>query len=266
MNITPITSPTNPLLKRIRGLHVRSLREKSQLFLLEGAKLLNEALARGIRIKEIVVSRSFLKEGLGECHTSNISSLFLVEDAIFAQLTTTDIPLGIVAVAEMPTYSFSQLVSSPKPLVVIADAIQDPGNLGTIIRTALAASVNGVILTKGTVDPYNPKVVRSASGALFSLPVIQGLATSDAIMMLKEHGLTILACDPKGTKPFWDFDLTKPIALLFGNEGQGFTHSTFALADDIIVIPMNPECQSLNVAVSAGIILFGAAQKRLLNG
>lgn len=265
MNIIPITSFANPLVKKVRGLHVRSQREKNQLFLLEGVKLVNEALDKNIAIQEIIVSSSFLKEGRGQCLNKDITSFYVVDDKLFAELTNLESPEGIIATAPFFHFSLSQLLeTSTNPLVVLLVAIQDPGNLGTILRTAVAASATLVVLTKGTVDPYSPKVVRSASGAHFSLPIVQETSPHEAIAKLKKHGLKILLCEPQGNKPYWDSELTKPLALVFGNEGQGFAESTLSLADEIITIPMNSNCESLNVAVSAGIILFRAHEKRLL--
>ncbi|SRR5579875_646137 len=263
MKISPITSETNQLLKRIRGLRQRSMREKTGLFLAEGAKLVAEAVSKGVRVKDVLVSQSFLKEGLGDSHAANIAAVSVVEDRLFAEVTTTEGPCGIVAVAEMPRWSPEQLFSGRAPLVVIADAIQDPGNLGTMIRTALAASASGLILTKGCVDPFNPKVVRSAAGSLFTLPHVGDLAIDHAIDLVKQHGLRVIACDPAAARMHWDVDLTTPVALAFGNEGQGFSPRVLARADESVAIPMGAASESLNVAVAAGIILFSAVQQRL---
>jgi TrmH family RNA methyltransferase len=263
LKITPITSPANPLLKKIRGLHQRSGREKSGLFLIEGAKLVNEALKKGLAVKEVVVSESFLKAGLGASHTSDISALFVVDDKQFQSLVTTEGPCGILAVAQTPVHDLEKVFGHKSPLVVIAHGIQDPGNLGTMIRTALAARATGMILTKGTVDPHNPKVVRSAAGALFSLPLVCNLDVEQVISSVKAHGLSMVACEPAAAVPFWQVDLTVPLALLFGNEGQGFPGSILKMADKTVCIPMHEETESLNVAISAAIVLFGAVQQRL---
>lgn len=263
MKITPITSSANALLKSIRGLHQRSVREKTGQFLIEGPKLLNEAFEKRVPIKNVLVSESFLKAGLGDLHTADISSVSVIDDRQFAELVTTEHPCGIVAVAQAPNTHADKIFDSSSSLVVIAYAIQDPGNLGTMIRTALAANASGIVLTKGTVDPYNPKVVRSAAGALFTLPMLHNVKIEEAVEMLKERGFTIIACDQRAPKVYWETDLKAKIALIFANEGQGFSQQVLDLADTTIAIPMNEQSESLNVAISAGIILFGAMQQRV---
>jgi len=262
MKITPITSTANPLLKSIRGLRRRAAREKSGLFLIEGSKLIAEAMRLRVTVKEIVVSQTFLQSGLGAAHDADIKALAVVDDREFAELSTMDTPEGIIAVAEMPHSRSERVFAGESPLVVIADAIQDPGNLGTIMRTALAASVSGMIFARGTVDPFNPKVVRAASGALFSLPFIQDMPVADAITVCRANGLKVVVADSAGGEPFWSTDLSGPTALLFGNEGQGVDASVLAFADARVTIPMSAGCESLNVSVSAGIIMFGAVQQR----
>jgi len=264
MKITPITSPTNPLIKTIRGLHRRAHREKTGLFVLEGSKLVNEASRHGTKLKEIVVSQSFLKAGLGDVHAAEVQSMFVVDDEQFSELTTMDSPEGILAVVEMPRPAKEQLFRGRAALVVIADGIQDPGNLGTILRTALAAGAQGAILAKGCVDAFNPKVVRSAAGALFMLPMLSDISVADAIALCKQRNVSVVACDARGTKPYWQADFTRPTALVFGNEGQGSAQAVLSAADETVTIPMIEGSESLNVAVSAGIILYCAVQQRQL--
>lgn len=263
MKIVPITSPANPLLKKVRGLHRRADREKSGLFLVEGAKLVAESYEKGIVVRDVLVSQSFLKEGMGETHAANITAISVVDDKTFHELVTTEGPCGIVAIAEMPRWDLEGIFSGGSSLVIIAEAIQDPGNLGTMIRTALAGRASGMILTKGCVDPFNPKVVRSAAGAIFMLPIVMDLPIDQAIRTVKEHNLKVIACDPSAEKNYWEADMSGPIALAFGNEGQGFSSAVISQADQAVVIPMSENSESLNVAVSASIVLFGAVQQRL---
>jgi RNA methyltransferase, TrmH family len=263
LKINPITSPANPVLKKVRSLHQRAGRQKAGAFLIEGAKRINEALDKGIKLSDVIVSESYLKEGLGDSHAADLSEIYVVDDRQFKELVTTDTPCRILAAAPTLDYPLESVISK-NSLVVVADAIQDPGNLGTIMRTALAAGASGMIFTKGTVDPYNSKVVRSAAGALFSLPFVTDITAEEAFIFLKELGARIITCEPTADKPYWECDLSGPVAVAFGNEGQGFTSDILALSDESVSIPMNPESESLNVAVSAGIILFSAVQQRRL--
>ncbi len=262
MKINPITSADNQLLKKIRALSQRSGRERSGLFLLEGAKLVNEAFAKALRVRDVLVSQSFLKAGLGACQSANITAVSVVEDRLFKEVSGTECPEGILAVGEIPRHTLSDLTAGKTPLVLLAVGIQDPGNLGTMIRTAQAAGASCVVLTKGCVDPYNPKVVRAAAGALFTLPVVADLSPEDAIKSLQAKGIRIVACDPAAEAPYWGMDMTGPLAIAVGNEGQGFSEAVLALADSTILVPMQNTCESINAAVTAGIVLFAARQQR----
>lgn len=247
----------------VRGLQTRSHREKSGLFLIEGTKLVAEALSKGVQITDVLVSQAFLKERLKELQTANITEISTVDDRRFCQLVTTEGPCGIVAIARMPRCEEGDLIACQAPLVVIAEAIQDPGNLGTMIRTALAARASGMILTKGTVDRFNPKVVRAAAGALFMLPILAEIASAQALDFVRKHRLTVIACEPTARTLYWETDMTGPTALVFGNEGQGFSPPVLTQSTQTVAIPMNDCSESLNVAVAAGVILFGAAEQRL---
>ncbi|MBX9877142.1 MAG: RNA methyltransferase [Candidatus Obscuribacterales bacterium] len=261
MKVDAITSNTNPLLKKIRSLHQRSFREKYAAYILEGERLLEEALLKGVELEEIIASETFFKQGLGRLSDANLARLLTVPDKIFAELATTTNPSGILAIAKIKTVNPKKLFSGT-PLVVIADAIQDPGNLGTLIRTSLAASASGLIMTKGTVDPYNPKVVRSAMGASFQLPCLWDMDTNEAIKLCRDNGLQVVASAAEGTKYFWQANMTKPTAIIVGNEGQGLSQNVLDAADEIIAIPMSDKSESLNAAQAATIFLFEAVRQR----
>ncbi len=262
MKIHPITSASNGLLKTIRGLHQRAFRRKKGLFLIEGPRAVDEVFRSGVGVVEVVVSESFLEEGLPEVGHLDFPSISVVDDQLFKGLVTTSTPCGILALAKMPSFGPADIFACPSPLILVAHAIQDPGNLGTMMRTALAASADGMIATSGTVDPFNPKVVRSAMGALFSLPFLWDISWSETLKLLKEHGVRVVACDPEASLKYFDADLTGPLCLVFGNEGQGFSEDLLQDVDQVVSIPMSAKSESLNVAVSAGIVLFAAVEQR----
>lgn len=264
MKINTITSATNQLLKKIRSLHDRRGREKTGLFLIEGRKPVAEAFEKQLSIEAVVASQSYWKNNEDLQQFAHSAEIFLVEDKLFADLATTVTPEGVLAVAQAPSYTFSDLRNGKRaPLVVLAAAMQDPGNLGTIIRSALAAGADGLVLTRGSVDPFNPKVVRSAMGALFALPLIVDVSLEDAIVELKKLGLKIVACQQGVSTRYFDADLTQPVAVLLGNEAQGLSDEDLAKADQLIAIPMNEQSESLNVAVCGSIVLFSAVEQRL---
>ena len=148
-------------------------------------------------------------------------------------------------------------------IIAIADAVQDPGNLGTLIRTAYAAELGGLILLQGSVDPYNPKVVRAAAGALFALPLISDLTPAQALELVHANNMRLVICQASARKRYFDVNLADSVAIVFGNEGQGINETMKAGADESISIPMNPGSESLNVAISGGIILFETLKQRL---
>lgn len=265
MKVEAITSSSNPLLKKIRALHQRTFREKYSSYLIEGERLLEEALLKNIQLEQVITSEGFFKEGLGRLKDANLTQLITVPDKLFAELSTTTNPIGIMAIAKISQCQADKLFAGSQPLVVIADAIQDPGNLGTLIRTSLAARASGLITTKGTVDPFNPKVVRSAMGASFALPSIWDLETAEAIQLCRDHGLKIIAAAAESKKFFWQTNLNQPVAIIIGNEGQGISPTVLQTADETIAIPMSDNCQSLNAAQAATIMLFEAVRQRTTN-
>jgi RNA methyltransferase, TrmH family len=260
--VKEITSPNNHLLKQIRLLHDRHGREKAKLFLIEGAKVLNEAIEKKIEIVDIAVSETFVKNGLANLEQSKIKILYALPDKLFAGLGTTTTPTGIIAIARMREDSIDDCLKGANPLLMVCDAIQDPGNLGTIIRSGLAFGANGMILTKGSVDPYNPKVVRGAMGASFGLPIVIDLAVEDVIDALHKKNIRTIALDARAKKTISDIDLRQPTAFFFGNEGHGFSQQTMESVSETASIPMRTMTESLNVAISAAIVMFECARVR----
>lgn len=262
MQVDAITSSSNPLLKKVRALHQRSYREEYSAFLIEGERLLEEAFLKEVALEEIIASESYFKQGMGRLSDVNIARLVTVPDKLFQELANTTNPAGILAVAKMPSYKPSDCFASKQALVVIADAIQDPGNMGTLMRTCLAAYATGLIATKGTVDLFNAKVVRAAMGASFTLPCLWDLETTEAIKLCRSHGLKVVASAAGGENYFWQAKLDGPTAIVIGNEGQGLSEAALEAADETITIPMSDECESLNAAQAATIFLFEAVRQR----
>lgn len=268
MHINSISSPNNALLKRIRGLHERKNREKSNAFLIEGSKGIAEAIAKNVRISDLVVSESFWQQQERSIIGQEIDVVTVVDDKLMRELSTQTTPAGILATAEMPSFAWEELFRGEggrAPLVVIVHAIQDPGNLGTLFRTALAASATGVVCTRGTVDCFNPKVVRAASGAMFGMPFVWDVPLKDAVAQVRQRGLKVIAAEPTASESLFDCDLRGAVAIVLGNEGQGFTAADLELVDQQVSIPMNPASESLNVAICGAIVLFNVVQQRRTN-
>lgn len=262
MKINTITSPSNSVLKRIRGLQERTTREKSGEFLLEGARPVEEAAARRLKLEKVVVSETFFQDGADLIEKLRLNELSIVDDRTFKELHSTASSCGIVGVAMIPTFVPRDIFDRRDPLIVVCDGIQDPGNLGTIVRSAYAAGAAGILLTCGSVDPYNPKVVRSAVGALFDMPVLHDLTSGQCLKLLADHCTTGWICDAAGDTLYCQADFCGPNAIILGNEARGVSREFLSSNFGSLTIPMRAGSESLNVGVSAGIILCEAYRQR----
>lgn len=256
MIIAPITSAANPLLKRIRSLHQRSGRRKAGQFLIEGPRSVCECFQKGVPVRDVIVSKTYLEAGLPGLEQEEIDKVTMVDDRLFADLVTTTTPCGVVAAADITAHKLDECLKAERTFVLIGESIQDPGNTGTMLRAAQAFGATGVVLTRGSVDPYSPKVVRAAMGALFAVPVVSEVSMDLALAALKEIRARVIALEPEGKRKYWELaGASGPLALIAGNEGQGLSSSALEAADDIVMIPMEPHTESLNVAVSAAIVM-----------
>ncbi len=245
-------------MKTARDLASGTAKGQSDLFLIEGIRLVGEAYAKNLDIVAVVASQTFFQEAstvnLGKL--DQIKELNVVEDKLFKQLCTTASPCGIIALARKPEHQLQDILlnggSSP---LIIAEQIQDPGNLGTMTRTALAFGAKGLILSKGTVDHFSPKVVRASMGAIFKLPIASDQDIETCLDKLKTAYVEIIALDAKAKRPFWQEVTPLSAAYVFGNEGSGLSASVLNKADKIVSIPISSQTESLNVAVAMGIVL-----------
>lgn len=242
--------------RSIRALHRRRHRAETGLFLAEGVRIAEEAIDAGVVLRLAVVSSSLedsergraLRAGLEE-----VATVRTVGDVAMRRLAATDTPQGVLLVAETPATSLGDIPVPDKATILVLDAVQDPGNFGTLVRTADAFGVPAAIALPGTVDPWNPKAVRAAAGSSFRIAVVQ-LETPTATTWLHERDFTILAADAAGT-PIEDLSLPARVALVVGNEGAGVRAETLQVADGIVAVSMPGRAESLNVAVAAGILL-----------
>ncbi len=255
-----IESKDNSLFKETKKLKDRKNRLKEKKYIIEGFRLVQESFKAKCLIDYIVVSESGLEkldEYLKE-YLANVK-IYVMKNNLFCQLTSTEQPQGIIAVLNM-TDTLDNLKGE---FYLLCDKVQDPGNLGTIIRTAHAAGVTGIILTKGTVDIYNDKTIRSTMGSIFYMPVIHDNDLS-FLKGLKSKGFKLVATSLEESKDFFDEDLSGKIILSVGNEGNGISDEIFSLADKKVKIPMPGGAESLNVAVATSIILFEKVRQGLI--
>lgn len=260
-----LESLQNEQVKFVVSLQRRKVREEAQQYVIEGWRFVEEAVRRNAPIKKVYVSLrrdQFEWESLLEGLQERNIPFEEADDRVLRKMSATEEPQGILAVVHQRKYTWSDVHIDKGSVLLVLDGIQDPGNLGTILRTALAAGVRQVCLTTGTVDMYNPKVLRSTMGTLFSLVLLSGLSPDEVMVFCQEQGLSVLMGDTEG-QPLYRTDLSKgPIALVVGNEGNGPSLS-FRKADvQRVTIPMAQEVESLNVAMATGILLYEMIRQR----
>jgi RNA methyltransferase, TrmH family len=251
-----ITSVSNPKVKLLRSLRERKHRREHSLCLVEGIRLLEEALASGLKVHPILYSPERLSaSAAGRALRPRLERMTgpeQVDDRVLADLTETVASQGIVAAVEIP-------VPSPLPAtghVLVLDGIADPGNAGTMLRTARAAGAVGIVATSTTADLWAPKVVRAGMGAHFYLGIHQALSWPDVANLLGKRQL-LLATAHHGT-PHWLVDWEQPSAIVIGSEAHGLSASTATVAARMVTIPMEEGAESLNAAAAAAILLFAA--------
>ncbi|WP_173915886.1 RNA methyltransferase [Halobacillus sp. Marseille-Q1614] len=240
-----ITSIQNSKVKEWRKLKKRKYRDKLQRFIVEGEHLVEEALKSNWKVIEVIKREDYHRE-LPDQDISVVE----VSDQVFKETADTETPQGIAAVVEIKKFEFENA-----PYTLLLDSLQDPGNLGTLIRTADAAGFSQVILGKGTVDVYNEKAIRSTQGSLFHVSVIQG-ELGDYIPRLKEAEVPVFAATLQGARAFQEMSPSSSAALLLGNEGQGIADSYVELSSDQVYIPIYGKAESLNVAIAGGILMY----------
>ncbi|MCD7862702.1 MAG: RNA methyltransferase [Lachnospiraceae bacterium] len=189
----------------------------------------------------------------------------IVSPQVMDKISDTSANQGILALLSWPQYDWQGLLAKPDGIYLVLEDLQDPGNLGTIFRTAEGAGVSGVILTKETVDIYNPKTIRATMGSIYRVPFLYADSAAEAIDRLKERGISVYAAHLKGTQSYDCFDYTKGCAFLIGNEGNGLREETAAMADTYVRIPMAGQLESLNAAVAAALLMYEAARQRRIH-
>ncbi len=263
-----ITSRQNPEIKLYTSLLKKKCRDKMGLIPLEGVRLIEEALSCQVELSSILYSEELLKGLKGRELLQAIAikqpglKPMNTAKGLLRETADTENPQGILAVAKKPDYNLSQITEADNPFVVVISGVQHPGNLGSMIRTASAANVSGVIVTRGTVDIYNPKTLRGAMGAIFHFPVVAIKDVQSIIKFLHHCQIKIAVTDLEGEVNCFQADLTGPTAVVFGSEAFGVNEEFKNEADLLIKIPLLGSTESLNVSVSAGIILYEAIRQR----
>ena len=243
-----IESNKNPQIKQWKKLHTKKERDKTETFIIEGFHLVEEALKSDVIIRELIISETV--DIPSSWNVDNLS-ITIVTEKIMKEISDTDTSQGIAAICEQ--YSARAEVNFTRLLLI--DAVQDPGNLGTMIRTADAAGIDAVIIGEGSVDVYNSKVIRSTQGSIFHIPIVKG-NLHDTIDQLKQNGTKVYGTSLKNAVDYKQAAAEESFAILVGNEGNGVNPELLVKTDQNLYIPIYGKSESLNVAVAAGILLY----------
>lgn len=254
-----ISSRDNRRLVALRK--VRDGKDGSAIFI-EGVRLCNEALRSDLVIEDRFIAESFADTaGVGRGAT-------VVADRIFRSVSDTPAPQGLILTARRPVSSLhdlAQRLSATAPVVVFLSEINNPSNLGAVVRAAEAAGAPGIITSPNSADPYSPKALRASMGSAFRMPVVEGVHLNEACHWATGQGMTTLALDVRGNKSYTDVDWRRPSMVIFGSEAHGLSSDELGRVDQSIVIPMEREVESLNLSVAAGVVLFEARRHRPSN-
>lgn len=257
-----VTSRQNSLVKQLRSaLHNSELTDDG-CCAIEGVRQVEEALRSSLKLKALFVSESAVERAHRVLpQVSSHTEALLLPDDVFKSAVSTEAPQGVAALARLRTHTLEDVLSVPESLLVVAAGLQDPGNLGTIIRSAEAFGAAAVIATEGTVSPYNAKAIRGSAGSLFRLPVVR--ASSAAVLSaLRQDGFRIFATSSHKSVPVHQVELRGAVAIIIGNEGAGVPREMLAQADATIAIPHSPQVESLNAGIAASVVLYEAMRQR----
>jgi TrmH family RNA methyltransferase len=260
-----ITSARSPRVRAARQLAKRAFRQRARSFLAEGPQAVGEALSSGATITELFVTAPVRDRciELAAQAARGGAIVHAVSGEVMAELAQTVTPQGLLAVCRFVDVPLARLLAARPRLVVILANVRDPGNAGTVLRTADAAGADGVIFSGASVDPYNSKCVRASAGSLFHLPVVVGAGIAEAVPALRAAGLRVLAADGGAPRTLDDLQsgarLGLPTAWLFGNEAWGLPADLLALADEAVAVPIYGRAESLNLAAAAAVCLYASA-------
>jgi RNA methyltransferase, TrmH family len=260
--VEEISSRQNATVKRFRAL-ARS-RDGDQV-LLEGAHLLEEALRSGIAIEVAAFTQSAVNgrlAGLAAESQRGGARIAVASDTIFASMSPVQHPSGALTIARVRAAALDAAFAHAAPLVLVLDGVQDPGNVGAIIRAAEACGATAVVAGGGCADPFGWKALRGSMGSALRLPVVAGAAVADAIDAAHAAGLRVYAAVPRGGTRLPHCDLKRGAAILLGGEGAGLPDDLLRRADEHLTVPMRPPVESLNVAVTAALVLYEALRQR----
>ncbi|MFZ2196088.1 MAG: RNA methyltransferase [Thermodesulfovibrionales bacterium] len=265
MNYKKITSLSNQKIKELLDVRKRKGRDKHSAFIIEGPHLIETAFNSGTRLNDVLFSASFLSKENGQQLLSRLSKhtkhIFEVSEHIIERISDTETTQGIIALSSGRSLSLEDLRPGAEALVVVIDGVQDPGNLGTIIRTSDAAAADAVILLPGTCDAFMQKTVRSTAGSIFNIPVIES-DLQPLLKWLRVNKIKLAVTSLDADKTIFEERLKGPLALVFGNEAHGVCKEIISAADLLLKVPIYGQAESLNVASAVAVCLYEALRQR----
>lgn len=260
--LRPIASRQNSQIKELRRAFTQAELTADGYCAIEGIRILEEAIRSGLRLKAVFFSEA-AKAAAAKLlpQISSHAETLLVPEEVFNSAVPTDSPQGVAALVKLKEFDLESVLRGDNPLLVCAAGIQDPGNMGTIIRSAEAFGAAGVISSERTVAHLNPKVIRASAGSVFRMPVVKREAAK-LIATLREHGIRIAATSSHKGTPIDEVDFTQATCIFVGSEGAGVPKDVIAAADETIAIPQSSTVESLNAGIAASIVLYEAARQR----
>ena len=256
-----IESRDNKWVKRLNGLKIKKNRDKEGVFVAEGLRFISEIPSEWT-VESYAVSETFANENELSVYEKK-GEVLCLPDALFASVCDTENPQGILAVCKKLNWKEETVFAKEKPFLILAEELNDPGNLGTVIRTADACGADAVFLSKGSVDLYNPKVLRSTMGSMFHVPVFQNVDLNEISEKMKEKHIPLYAAHLRGDTYPYDLDLAESCAFMIGNEARGLSDDAAELCDRWVKIPMPGQAESLNASIAAGVLMYEVVRQRL---
>jgi len=262
----PLTSKDNSSIKQLRALTDAKNRKKEDIFLIEGLKMVEEALRDDLGVRMVVATPALVRhhgKGVLKLAESRQKQILWISDRLMDSLAESKTPQPVMAVVEMKKHSEDGLLAHDAGLIVVCHQLQDPGNLGTIIRTAEAAGASGIVIVSPSVDPYNPKAIRASMGSVLRLSITTVSDLPAFILSARKRSFQTVATVLTGKTLHYDIDFRKPTIMVLGQEGSGLPSELMGVIDHQVRIPMAETIESLNVATAAAVMLYEAVRQRM---
>ena len=256
-----IESRDNKWVKRLNGFKIKKNRDKEGVFVAEGLRFISE-VPSDWTVEAYAVSESFAAENDISVYEKK-TEVYCLPDTLFATVCDTENPQGILAICKKLDWDEEAVFVKDKPFFILAEELNDPGNLGTVIRTADACGADAIFLSKGSVDMYNPKVLRSTMGSMFHVPVFQNVDLNEISAKLKKYEIPLYAAHLRGDTYPYGLELSEACAFIIGNEARGLSDEAADLCDRWVKIPMPGQAESLNASIAAGVLMYEVVRQRL---